>query len=241
MKKENIKWFMFGLGVNKEYSIEGTELDRELVDAFFNMDKIKCLELLQKGADINVSLTIKSNGETVACGPLFQHLIGEKPWKAKTAQMNKEIEAINRSNHYNQYLSSNDRGRVERLKQSIKKEIASTKSHNEKREKEIVDFAEFWLDIGGGRPLVVGTNYHNALDLDKIEYPKVREYIERATEVDRAVQKKMVNERIWGEKGAVEKFYFGTTIYRTSNFTIDEIKEKVQTDPNLSSNAEMTM
>ena len=50
------------------------------------------------------------------------------------------------------------------------------KSHNEKRENEIVDFAKFWIDIGGGeRPWVVGVNRDsNMIDLNKIGYQKVR-------------------------------------------------------------------
>ena len=39
MKKEIITWFLYGFGIDKEYSIEGTELDKKLVDAFFKMDK----------------------------------------------------------------------------------------------------------------------------------------------------------------------------------------------------------
>ena len=241
MKKEKIEWSLVtSVGLGKDYSIEGTELDRELVEAFFDMDKIKCLEILQKGAAINVSVTIKQNGEVVAWGPLFQHLIGEKPTKAQTAQLSKQIEDLKTSSRQQNYPTYIEK-EIKQLQETKNQRIAQAKSHNEKREKEIIDFAEFWLDIGGGRPLIDGVNHANTLDLDKIEYPKVRDYIERATEIDRAVSKKIDSERMWSEKGIEEKFYMETTVYRTSDYTINEIKEKVQTDPNLNRNTEITM
>ena len=92
MKKETISWSLSGFGIDREYSIKGTELDKQLVQAFLDNDKAKCLKLIKQGAYVNVSLTIKSGDKIVAFGPLFQHLIGEKPWKAKTAELNTQIE-----------------------------------------------------------------------------------------------------------------------------------------------------
>lgn len=59
--KKNITWGLYGFGGDREYSIEGTELDKKLINAFFKMDKLKCLELIQKGANMYVKLTIKNN------------------------------------------------------------------------------------------------------------------------------------------------------------------------------------
>lgn len=69
---------------------------KELIDAFFKMDKLKCLELIQKGANMYVQLTIKYNG-VVTRRPLFEHLIYEKPWKTDTAKLSKEIEGLKES------------------------------------------------------------------------------------------------------------------------------------------------
>ena len=247
MKKENITWFLYAFGINKVYSIEGTELDKELIDAFFKMDKLKCLELIQKGANMYVKLTIKNNG-VVTCGPLFEHLIYEKPWKADTAKLSKEIEDLkkNKKREKDDYERWNRRPyrsyyidkQIEELQKRKNQEIVMVKSHNEKRENELVDFAKFWIDIGGGeRPWVLGVNRDfNIIDLDKIGYQKVREYIERVSEVDKIVLRKIESEGVdWTKKGVIEKFDKATEFYRNSDYTIDEIKDKVQNDADLCS------
>lgn len=66
--------------------------------------------------------------------------------------------------------------------------------------------------------------------------PKVREYIERVSEVDRIVLRKIESEGMdWTKKGVIEKVYKATEFYRNSDYTIDEIKDKVQNDAALCS------
>lgn len=247
MKKQNITWGLYGFGGDREYSIEGTELDKKLINAFFKMDKLKCLELIQKGANMYVKLTIKNNC-VVTRGPLFEHLIYEKPWKADTAKLSKEIEGLKESKkrekddyeRWNRrpYRSNYVDKQIEELQKRKNQEIAMIKSHNKKRENELVDFAKFWIDIGGGeRPWVVGVNRDsNMIDLNKIGYQKVREYIEKVSEVDRIVLRKIESEGMdWTKKGVIEKVYKATEFYRNSDYTIDEIKDKVQNDADLCS------
>ena len=222
---------------------------KELIDAFFKMDKLKCLELIQKGANMYVQLTIKYNG-VVTRRPLFEHLIYEKPWKTDTAKLSKEIEGLKESKKRETYNYERWKRRpypyrdnyidkqIEELQKRKNQEIAMVKSHNEKRENEIVDFAKFWIDIGGGeRPWILGMNRDfNIIDLDKIGYQKVREYIERVSEVDRIVLRKIESEGMdWTKKGVIEKVYKATEFYRNSDYTIDEIKDKAQNDADLCS------
>lgn len=184
-----------------------------------------------------VKLTIKNNG-VVTRGPLFEHLIyDEKPWKANTAKLSKEIEELKMKSREQNYPSYMERD-IKQLQETKSKEISRIKSHNEKRENEIVDFAKFWIDIGGGeRPWVVGVNRDsNMIDLNKIGYQEVREYIERVSEVDRIVLRKIESEGMdWTKKGVIEKVYKATEFYRNSDYTIDEIKDKVQNDADLCS------
>lgn len=232
-----LSWSLLDIFSNSStsYTIDGSELDKQLVEAFLSYDKEKVSELLNQGANKNVNLRIeeKTNGDTIVnSGPLMQHLLCKKPIPVR------EVTRVARRSSssavtYNAKTSSFDRNQQAlREKRALKlaqyNEIERTKKANNALADKIIDMFEYWLNIYKRIEIYPE-------DLSDIKIKKVRDYIERTWEVERIVLEKMKDLNLLKDGIIINARYYNMFIdktkeYRMSSLSLDEIEETVQRD-----------
>lgn len=210
--KEMIKWGRIWLLDSSSiwYSLFGSDKDKEFVEAFWNLDKDKMLELIKQGANKDLILTTeRTEGEkiTKTTGTLIDHLLTEEPQKV--------------IHHDWPYVMSSNEEENKRLakerEQARKKETAKTNIRNDQRADEIIDMYEFLLDIG--------FSARNP-DPENIKHGKVNKYLQKASDVQKLVNKQMK------ENGIDDNLLYKNKVaqYRKSPLTIREIKREIKTD-----------
>lgn len=218
--EKKIEWSSIGnIGHRPTYySLFGSDKDKEFVEAFWNLDKDKMLELIKQGANKNLLLTIeRTEGDeiTKTTGSLIYHLLTEEPQKV-----------IQHDRPYG--ISSNEETNVRLAKereQARKKETLETNRRNDQRADEIIDMYEFWLDIVG---------YARNPGPENIKHDKVNKYLQKASDVQKLVNKQMK------ENGIDDNLLYKSKVaqYRKSPLTIREIKREIKTDLELNKNIE---
>ncbi len=208
MKK--IEWGFMTIGFGSRwYSLEGTEKDKEFVEAFFNRDKGKMLELINQGVNRDVIVTIKRNN-IEKTGTLIYHLLTEEPKKSIPFQA--EVATTNQ-------ITRKDIQRHEKAEND--KRLAQVAKINNERAGQIIDMLEFWIDIGGD------VEEFNAKE---VKFSKVDKYLQRAVQIPSLIDAHM-QEKGFEYNEETDKLYARKIVeYRRSSLTIDEIKEAIKTD-----------
>lgn len=211
MKKEKIEWGWTSIGFGSRwYSLEGTEKDKELVEAFFNMDKDKIVDLINQGANRDVIVTIKRDDEEKT-GTLIYHLLTEEPQKPRMPY-----------HPHVSYMDVRKRERAERKERESAE--ARSRINNQKRADKIIDMLEFWIDIGGDV---------EDLERKEVKFSKVDEYLQRAVQINTLVDERM-KEKGFEYNEETDKLYARKIIeYRRSSLSIEEIKQAIKTDLDL--------
>ena len=211
MKKEKIEWGWTSIGFGSRwYSLEGTEKEKELVEAFFNMDKDKIVDLINQGANRDVIVTIKRDNEEKT-GTLIYHLLTEEPQKP----------IIPYHSHVS-YTDVRERERAERKERESAE--ARSRINNQKRADKIIDMLEFWIDIDGDV---------EDLEREEVKFSKVDKYLQRAVQINTLVDERM-KEKGFEYNEETDKLYARKIIeYRRSSLSIEEIKQAIKTDLDL--------
>lgn len=211
MIKQKIQWGNVSIGLPSVwYSLEGSEKDKELVEAFFNRDKDKIVELINQGANKDVEVTIKKDGKEKT-GTLIYHLLTEEalkptPYKAPIAGA----------------PDSEIRKKAERDARTINNKRAEQVGKlNNERADQIIDMLEFWLELGGR----IGFN-----DFEEFKIPKVRKYLERSTEIQSLINFHMDKKGFEDNEENAKLYWQKVAQYRKSALTIEEIEKAIQTD-----------
>ena len=181
-------WLLSGGSIN--YYLKGSELDKQLVDAFFEMDKNRIDELIDKGANPNAILTIekKEDGEITRreTGTLLMHLIQQGPIKAIYPQRKPIALSGDPEKRRDQQIQEERRRRVQ-----IQRANEKAKIENQQRKDTIIDMVDFMLDRGARICENVGRCDLSQNGLDKIGFDEVRDYLKLAHQTDMAIEEEM--------------------------------------------------
>lgn len=236
MEKQLLKWGTIGFGVDKWFSICGTEIDKQFIEAVVDFDTEKMNELLTKGASINIDLIVEQDGKILRSGTMLYHLLCQKP-RTTSAGKQQEIGRLKKrindgriSGRPTSHLSAD----LARARESMSREKAETEKHNEERCKDILEVAEFLLSKGA----VINCSEGGRLDLSsaqagEIKFGKVAEFINRANQIDHIVLDAM---RAKGLNGVeimdnYSKYFLNTaTKYRNSTLALEEIEQAVKNE-----------
>lgn len=229
MKKKEISWFNAStIGRSVGYEIFGTEDDKALVESFFAGDKKKVMTLLVEGK-VNMDILVKvfKNGEEREAS-LLEHLVEEPRFSPIVSSPAIAVEKIKRGEDRRRAVDA-------ARKEEASKKAKMAKEANEKIENKILDMAEFWLSMGG--KMSVGATFYAWKRFDDfvpvssaVNFPKVAQYLERASLIDDLVYEQLLNET----RGAInyKDFYIAAvdraTQIRTSGLSIEDIQRAIR-------------
>lgn len=210
---------------NKWHYICGTEIDLKLVEAvLYRKDKEEIKNLLKQGADVNLRLAIetgtmsKHGEEYVDDGDLLYHLVTQEP---------KILHKQNPS------VKVNDRDLQKRLdkKEDSKQDAKQSKCDIETANK-IIEIADLLLSKG------CDISLSELAQNELAQYKPVDEYIKKAYEVHKIVKQQMRDagyEYTKDNHQELNKLLASKRAkYIKADCSIEELKDKVKVDPDLS-------
>lgn len=208
-----------------ERSFYGTDVDKELVDAFFALDRKGVVEALKKGANIDLDYTVKRDGKEVT-SKLLYHLLTEHPEKANI----KKLEV------HSSREEEQKRAEAENRREN-NREREKTRLRNIERSEKIIDFAKFWLDLGGYAAQDKWAG-RVAIYPQDIKFGSVREFVERTSDIDYCVSHAMIQNGFKDDDESYEIFLSKAAQYRDKSGSIDEIKNQINSDKDLNKSQE---
>ena len=191
MSNNQIMWSTILLGGSTiTYKLNGSDLDRQLVEAFFDMDKEKVDELIAKGANPNARLTIEKRENGIVTrsetGTILMHLIQQGPIKAIHPKRKPMAQSGNPEKRKDQEVQEERQRRLQ-----IQRANENARIENQQRKNAIIDMVNFMLDRDG-RICENGARCDlSEIGLSKIGFDEVRDYVIMAHQVDMSVEEEM--------------------------------------------------